>query len=174
MSTPWMSTEGQDPPERQRVIDTALSARLCSEIEEDELRAAISGMSDKASGPDMVPVRMLKMLNIRKEGLGQSAPPGTHPGGGESPQQRIQRQAEENRAVVFRALLTLARQIVATGYWPPSIMEGECLSFYKKGDPRNMANYRGITLRSVIFNNNDETYVGSRRGAGDDAEPTRL
>jgi hypothetical protein len=60
---------------------------------------------------------------------------------------------EENEARndLLLLILNLVNTILETGKFPTQLKRGEIIAIYKKGDPRRLANYRGITLLSVLY-----------------------
>ena len=48
-------------------------------------------------------------------------------------------------------ILGLVNSVLSTGFFPEPIMKGVVIPLYKNGDPRDLNNYRGITLLSTLY-----------------------
>lgn len=60
-------------------------------------------------------------------------------------------EVNEARNNLLTLMLSLINTILETGKFPNQLKRGEIIAIYKKGDPRQLQNYRGITLLSVLY-----------------------
>jgi hypothetical protein len=59
--------------------------------------------------------------------------------------------ADAARENILSLILALINMILQTGVFPDALEKGEIIMIFKKGDPRRLVNYRGITLLSVLY-----------------------
>ena len=118
---PWEGTPLLKPKGERMCMDAAY---WNAPIKAEEVKEAIRNLDNgKSSGSDAIPAEVYK---------------------------KIARSAEGNGAAAFR-LLVDAVNTLFNGFIPEELQSSIVVSVFKKGDPTDMDNYRGISLMPVLL-----------------------
>ena len=122
----------------------ARSGDITRRVAEEELTSIVNSTPNKACNPlDQVEIATIKIIfNIAEKGTPQRP---------DDMDEELVDTCRENCTKLRTLILGLINAVLTTRIFPDQLMRGVIVPLFKKGDSRDLGNYRGITLLPIIY-----------------------